>query len=114
MTDGLIVALLKKKAFDPSTIITAGYTSTDVFGQTFEKLGYFKIKNILTSSNNILFERVILAANDSLMVIPECNIRLLDGIDVYQHTYIYDILSDGTKKIVGKRGRKPKIDNILG
>ena len=110
MIDGLIVALLEKKAFEHSTIVTARYTSIDVFGRRFEKKGDFQVKNILRNKNQTLFELTTLTGGLPAIVASAQDIELIDGMDVQRYADIYDILPDGSQKKVGrKRGRKPKV-----
>lgn len=109
MTEELISALLEKNAFESSTIITAAYTSTDVFGRTFEKVGQFRVRKIVKSSHRTLFELMMSHDSSSVMLAPASNIRAVDGMDICRYADIYDLLPDGTSKKVGrKRGRKPK------
>lgn len=110
MTDDLIAALLEKKAFECSTIVTARYTSVDVFGRSFEKRGNFRVRKILKSNNRTIFELITLADGNQSILAPAQNIELVDGMDVIRYADIYDLLPDGSSKKVGrKRGRKPKM-----
>lgn len=110
MNQTLIDALVKHKAFDNSTIITANYETVDLVGRVFSKIGEFKINRILKNSERIQFE--LLPLNDTkneVILASLSQIKAVDGMDMARFADIYDLLPDGSKKKVGrKRGRKPK------
>lgn len=109
MTEGLISALLEKKAFASDTIITARYQSMDLFGRVFNKMGDFRIKRILNSKDRTVFELVTLKDGSFIIQAGPDAIQAVDGMDINRYADIYDLLPDGSRKKVGrKRGRKPK------
>lgn len=110
MKHELLQALIEKKAFAPDTIVTADYSTVDLFGRKFYKTGEFKIKRILKSEQTCLFELVDLKdVSDQTVTADLDNIKAIDGMDLYRFADIYDLMPDGSKKKTGrKRGRKPK------
>lgn len=109
MTQLLLAALVEKKAFVLDTIITASYTSKDIFGRTFHKRGDFKIRRVVKQNSEMLLELRSLDDNKEYVTISHSSILAIDGMDIHRYADIYDLLPDGTNKKVGKkRGRKPK------
>lgn len=111
MKPELLSALMEKKALASDTIITANYETTDLFGRTFSKIGDFKIKRILKSSEHCCIELISLKdVTNSIIKTAISNIKAIDGMNVERFADIYDLHLDGSKKKIGrKRGRKPKI-----
>jgi Mg/Co/Ni transporter MgtE len=109
MNHALISALIEKNAFVSDTIITARYQSTDLFGRVFNKLGDFRVKRIINSSDQMFFELITLQDGSSIIKARAESIEAVDGMEIDRFADIYDLLPDGTRKKVGrKRGRKPK------
>jgi hypothetical protein len=109
MNHALISALIEKNAFVSDTIITAHYQSTDLFGRVFNKLGEFKVRRIINSSEQPFFELITLQDGCTVIKARADSIKAVDGMNIDRFADIYDLLPDGTRKKVGrKRGRKPK------
>jgi hypothetical protein len=109
MSNTIIAALVEKQAFAVDTIITASYLTKDLFGRTYKKTSDFKLKNILHSESQHIFELRSIE-NETLGIRTDAtSIQAIDGMDIARYADIYDILPDGTLKRVGrKRGRKSK------
>lgn len=109
MTQDLISALIEKNAFTTDIIITAHYTTVDLFGRTFDKIGNFKVKKILKRDDMALFELVTLGEGEISIKASASAIKAIDGMDPVRFADMYDIMPDGSMKKVGKkRGRKPR------
>lgn len=109
MTHELISALIEKNAFTSDIIITAHYTTVDLFGRTFDKIGNFKVRKILRRDDVAFFELVTLGENGHSIKAAASAIKAIDGMDPIRFADMYDILPDGSMKKVGKkRGRKPR------
>lgn len=109
MTVALLEALIDKKAFTDETIITAWYSTIDLFGRSFRKSSEFKIHKIVKDNgDHTVFE--LIALQDSRIIKTSADeIRAIDGMDLSRYADIYDLHPDGTSKKIGKkRGRKPK------
>lgn len=108
MKSDIFLALLEKQALNTDTIVTAIYNVTDMFGRKFNKTTDFKISNIFTDADKIIFDLIALTDNHVIKVGPESIIHI-DGMDILRYADIYDLLPDGsTKKVGKKRGRKPR------
>lgn len=109
MNPNLIEALIQKNAFSTDTILTLDYTTTDLFGRTFNKLGDFKINRILKSKDQTIFELVSLDNLNQIIKKSIDNVKAVDGMSMDRYADVYDLLPNGvTKKTGKKRGRKPK------
>lgn len=109
MNAALISALIDKNAFLKDTIITADYSSMDLFGRRFNKTGEFKVRRILRKEDTPIFELSMVDDRQGILQAPPESIRAIDGMDVMRYADIYDLHPDGSNKKVGrKRGRKPK------
>jgi hypothetical protein len=109
ITPELIKALIEKNAFATDTIITARYTSVDLFGRIFNKNGDFKLRKITKNPGQHIFELADLNSSSYVIKATANDIVAVDGMDIHRFADIYDILPDGSRKKVGrKRGRKPK------
>jgi len=112
MNASLISALIEKNAFLKDTIITADYSSLDLFGRKFNKTGEFKISRIFRRNDLPIFELSTIDDKQGLVQAMPESIRAIDGMDIARYADIYDLHPDGSQKKVGrKRGRKPK--NLL-
>jgi hypothetical protein len=109
MSITIIQALVEKQAIAVDTIITASYFTKDLFGRTYEKTGDFKLKRIIYTESQHLFELRSID-NEKIGVRTDASsIQAIDGMDITRYADIYDILPDGSRKKVGrKRGRKSK------
>jgi hypothetical protein len=105
----IINALVEKQALAIDTIITASYLTKDLFGRTFKKVSDFKLKGIVYSESQHLFD-LRSVDNDTISLRTDAtSIKAIDGMDITRYADIYDILPDGTLKKTGKkRGRKSK------
>lgn len=109
MSRTIIQALVEKQAFAVDTIITASYFTKDLFGRTYEKIGDFKLKRIIYSESQHLFELGSIENDNVGFRTDATGIQAIDGMDITRYADMYDILPDGTGKKVGrKRGRKSK------
>jgi hypothetical protein len=107
--NSLITALINKNAFIKDTVISANYETRDLFGRTYKKSGDFKIRKILKSGNNFIFDLIGEDGNEIIKTGPE-SITMVDGMDLSRFADTYNIMTDGTSKNVGKkRGRKSKL-----
>ena len=109
MNAALMSALIDKNAFLKDTIITADYSSLDLFGRKFNKTGEFRLQRILKRDDTLIFELSTIDDGRGIVQASPESIRAIDGMDVMRYADIYDLHPDGSNKKVGrKRGRKPK------
>jgi len=109
MTSILISALIEKNALATDTVITAQYTTKDLFGRDYYKKGDFRIEKISKSTESHIFELHSIDDTKISIRAESRSIIAIDGMDLLRYADIYDLLPDGTSKKVGrKRGRKPK------
>lgn len=99
----LVSSLLKRKALNPDTVLTANYREGN-----HKRQDQFRMVAVEQIGSDYRFRLKRLVGEDEITVWA-AEVVALDGMDPIRYVDVYDINPDGTSKKTGKkRGRKPK------